>query len=97
MSYACHLKDGELGVIVIALNSMEPLDYRDRFLELRERLTKAWAKQDPQAYAHGVATGQIEPFTPPEVLKAQAVLDDAPAYRGFAELNAGRESVRGYR
>lgn len=60
VTVAMHVPPEEMGVVLIALNAMEPADRASDFFAIKLRWTKAWEKHGAERYANAVAGRHIE-------------------------------------
>jgi len=49
----------ELGIVLIALNSINPVDHREEFQHLKKRLTEKYKTRAPDRYRELVTSGLI--------------------------------------
>ena len=83
-AYAMHLTTEELGIIAVCLGTIIPIDHEEEFEGIRNRVVKAWADRNPDAYQIAVQVGEMRPYDTAEIAKAKRVLRKAAAIRKLA-------------
>jgi hypothetical protein len=98
---AMHVAPEEMGVLVIAMNSMTPADRAVDFYGIKLRWTKAWEKHGGERYAVAVSGGHIESVEVTEArhesVKAAERGDRALADALWQAADSGDEALAGLR